>query len=222
MSAERRFGRLWGLPAILAVVATSAAGWSDPSQLCLDAAASAAEATGVPREVLLAVALVETGRDDRPWPWTINVAGDGRWFDTAAEAEAHAQTVLDDGGTNLDVGCFQLNIRWHSKAFTSLADMLDPQRNAGYAAGYLAQHFAETGTWADAAARYHSATPEHAERYRVRFETALASLEGADMPPSPDVLSRQNGFPLLMAGSSGLNGSLVPTTPGGNRLIGGY
>ena len=68
---------------------------NDPSTLCLSAAAEAAEATGVPYEVLLAIAVVETGRDDRPWPWTVNVAGDGRWFDTKEEAETEVRSLFD-------------------------------------------------------------------------------------------------------------------------------
>lgn len=210
------------IPVLAAAMATPVHAWDDPSQLCLDAANRAAEASGVPQEVLLALALVETGRDDRPWPWTVNVAGDGRWFDTQAEAQAHAQAVLDEGRTNLDIGCFQLNIHWHSKAFTSLEDMIDPVRNAGYAAEYLAQHYAQTGDWALAAARYHSATPEHAARYRARFEATLAAMTGGTSAPllvAP--LARANSFPLLVAGAAGQNGSLVPQRIGGNPLIGG-
>ncbi len=48
----------------------------------------AAEETGVPYDVLLAISKVETARDNRPWPWTVNFGGDGKWFDSAAEAEA--------------------------------------------------------------------------------------------------------------------------------------
>jgi hypothetical protein len=195
---------------------------NDPSSLCLSAASDAALATGVPYEVLLAVAVVETGRDDRPWPWTVNVAGDGQWFDTKDEAEAHAQEVLDQGYTNLDVGCFQLNIRWHSKGFGSLSDMLDPALNAGYAAEFLSDHYSRTGDWAAAAAAYHSATPEYAERYRAKFEETYASLGATDMPDPPDALLRDNRFPLLLSGPTGGNGSLVPQATGGGPLIGGY
>jgi hypothetical protein len=194
---------------------------NDPSSLCLAAAVDAAQTTGVPYEVLLAVAVVETGRDARPWPWTVNVAGDGQWFDTKDAAEAHAQQVLNQGLTNLDVGCFQLNIRWHSKGFGSLSDMLDPNLNAGYAAEFLAGHYAETGGWAAAAAAYHSATPEHAERYRALFEEAYASLDASSNPDPPGDAARDNRFPLLLAGPTGGNGSLVPQATGGGPLIGG-
>lgn len=195
----------------------------DPSALCIDAARTAASVTGVPVEVLLAISLVETGRNDQPWPWTVNVGGEGHWFDSAGEAEAHAQAVLDQGLTNLDLGCFQLNVRWHSKGFTSLSDMLTPASNATYAARFLAQHYETTGDWAAAAAAYHSLTPEHAERYRAKFETVYADLGSDPLPASdlPDLEPRENRFPLLLSGASGRNGSLVSPSQGGLRLIGG-
>ena len=58
---------------ILSAVAQKLAAREDPSSLCVDAARSAARVTGVPVNVLLAVTLVETGRDRKPWPWTVNV-----------------------------------------------------------------------------------------------------------------------------------------------------
>lgn len=192
----------------------------DPAGLCLQAASDAARATGVPYEVLLAISLVETGRGDRPWPWTVNAGGDGQWFDTAEAAEAHVAELLDQGKTNIDLGCFQLNYRWHASAFGSIAEMLDPARNAEYAAGFLSEHFGQSGDWALAAAAYHSATPEFAETYRAKFEAAYAGL-GAGMEALPETApERLNRFPLLLAGSAGRNGSLVPVTSAGTRLIG--
>jgi Transglycosylase SLT domain len=193
----------------------------DPSSLCLRAAADAASQTGVPNDVLLAIALVETGRDGQPWPWTVNAGGDGRWFDTPEEAEAHVAEILAEGVTNVDLGCFQLNYRWHAAAFTSIADMLDPDRNATYAAEFLAEHFAQSGDWTNAAAAYHSATPEYAEAYRTKFETAYAGLGDRPEAAVPPDRARLNRFPLLVAGANGRNGSLVPTTAGGLPLIGG-
>jgi hypothetical protein len=193
----------------------------DASSLCADAAQRAAKATGVPYDVLVAISLVETGRNARPWPWTVNLGGDGRWLDTAEAAEAVVAEALDQGLTNIDLGCFQLNYRWHAAAFASVADMLDPDANALYAAEYLAQQHAETGDWATAAAAYHSATPEHAERYRARFEAAWSGTAAeAPREVAADPVDRLNRFPLLLAGQSGSRGSLVPATGGGQRLIG--
>jgi hypothetical protein len=222
----RGSGRAWGYAGFLVLASpllcpAVAQTVEDPSSICLQAAADAASRTGVPNDVLLAIALVETGRDGQPWPWTVNAGGDGRWFDTKVEAEAKVAEVLAEGVTNVDLGCFQLNYRWHAAAFTSIADMLDPDRNASYAAGFLAEHFAQSGDWATAAAAYHSATPEYAETYRSKFETAYAGLggrSGSVVAPDPERLNR---FPLLVAGANGRNGSLVPTIAGGMPLIGG-
>ena len=64
----------------------------DPSALCDAAIAKGARRGGVPVEVLLAVALTETGqhRDGRmrAWPWAINREGKGYWFKTRDEALA--------------------------------------------------------------------------------------------------------------------------------------
>lgn len=191
----------------------------DPAGLCLSAAAKAADRTGVPYDVLIAVSTVETGRNNRPWPWTVNFGGDGHWFDSAEEAEVSVAEAVDRGVTNVDLGCFQLNYRWHAEGFASISDMLDPEQNATYAAEYLASHFAETGDWALAAAAYHSATPEYATTYQSKFEAVYADLGSGDLEDRPQV-PRTNGFPLLVVGSSGTRGSLVPAGPGGIRLIG--
>lgn len=197
----------------------------DPAGLCRDAAAEASAATGVPFQVLMAVATVETGRNDRPWPWTVNFGGDGHWFDTAAEAEASVDAALREGATNIDLGCFQLNYRWHAEAFSSIDDMLDPTRNATYAAEYLARQYDSTGDWALAAAAYHSGTPEYARVYQSKFEATYARLATGAAPdvtePTTVAAPRANGFPLLVAGTGGLNGSLFSPVSGRKPLIGG-
>lgn len=199
---------------------------TDQSALCQDAALQAAEDSGVPPDVLLAIALVETGRNDgnrqRPWPWAVNLGGEGRWLASKAEAAEYAQAALSSGATNVDIGCFQLNYRWHAENFGSLDEMLDPWANARYAADYLSRLYAEAGNWSDAAAAYHSRTPEYAARYLAKFEQTLASLDTGFLPPPVEEPTRRpNLFPLLMQGAAGGRGSLVPVSQSRNRLIGG-
>ena len=208
----------------MGLLASTAQSRIDASDLCLRAASQAAAETGVPYDVLQAIAIVESGRNNRPWPWTANFGGEGRWFDSAAEAEAVIARALDEGATNVDIGCFQLNHRWHAQAFSSVSDMLDPDRNATYAASFLAEHFERTGDWASAAAAYHSLTPEHSTTYQAKFEAALAGLEGDAGqwgPAAPAPARRINGFPLLVAGTTGSRGSLVSPARTGARLVGG-
>lgn len=189
--------------------------------LCLKAAAQASAETGVPYEVLVAIATVETGRDDQPWPWTVNYGGEGHWYDSAIDAAKGVDRALRDGATNIDLGCFQLNYRWHASAFVSIEEMLDPARNASYAAEFLSQHYAKTGDWALAAAAYHSGTPEFAAVYQDKFEAVYQRLAVGSGAVETHAEERRNGFPLLVAGTAGLNGSLFSSTSSGRPLIGG-
>lgn len=203
---------------------------SDPAALCHDAAIQAADRNGVPREVLLAITLTETGRsvagELQPWPWAINHAGEGAWHATEGEALAAIESLLVTGSRNFDVGCFQLNHRWHAGGFTSAADMIDPARNADYAARFLLDHYRETQDWGLAAAAYHSGTPEYASQYLARFEAILANISPASVQDgtiavaAADIPDRPNAYPLLLAGQSGSVGSLVPLGQTARPLFG--
>jgi hypothetical protein len=167
------------------LAASGGAASADPSDLCLAAARDAARLSGVPLDVLLAVALTESGHAadgrgaPRPWPWTVNAAGEGRFFPSRDEALAWAEARLADGVESIDLGCFQINHRWHGHNFVSPAQMLDPLANATYAAGYLAQLAAAGRSWSEAAGAYHSRTPDLAAVYRARFETHRAAARAA-------------------------------------------
>ena len=149
-----------------------------PAELCERAIVNGARRGGVPVEVLHAVALTETGKKQdgrlRAWPWAINREGKGYWFDSYEEALAFAKASLAEGRTSFDVGCVQINYRWHGHAFPSIEDMFDPEWTATYAAQFLRTLYEERGDWAAAAGAYHSLTPELAQKYSARFRTLLA------------------------------------------------
>ncbi|WP_338092541.1 lytic transglycosylase domain-containing protein [Salipiger mangrovisoli] len=175
---------------------------------CDRAAAHAARKLGVPLPVMRAVTRVETGRSRdgvlQPWPWTVNLGGDGFWFDSPAEARAFAASQVARGRRNMDIGCFQVNLRWHGAAFGSTDEMFDPETNALYAAGFLKRLHDEQGDWERAVAAYHSRTPEYAQRYIARYRSVRAALSEAP-PPEPG-----NGFPLLLGEGARSPGSLTP------------
>lgn len=162
---------------------------ASPASLCERAAAEASARHGVPLPVLRAVALVETGhnRDGalQPWPWALNMGGPGYWPATREEAVARVRHEIAGGRRNIDLGCFQINYHWHGQNFASLEEMIDPARNADYAARLLARHMGRLGTWEAAAGAYHSGTPDLAARYRARFRQVLAGLGPAAAPPAP-------------------------------------
>ncbi|MFW5654226.1 MAG: lytic transglycosylase domain-containing protein [Roseicyclus sp.] len=174
----------------LAATLPASAARGTPAEVCDQAARAAAAETGVPVQVLRAIARTETGRTRDgtfgPWPWTVNHAGRGLWFESPDETLGYLAEARRQGARNFDVGCFQVNFHWHGHAFPSLADMLDPERNARYAARFLTDLRAELGDWDRAVGAFHSRTPEHADRYLQRFHRIRAALsDPAAAPPTP-------------------------------------
>lgn len=202
------------------------------SEVCDLAAHEVAQNTQVPLELLMAISRVETGRLQEgslmPWPWAVNQGGQGQWFADADQAVAFARDQLSQGEENFDVGCFQINLRWHGENFGSIEDAFDPRLNAAYAAQFLTELFQSEGGWPQAVAAYHSRTPDEAKSYLAKVEAALTELRamGTAAPPPDSLIAmtepatpRVNRFPLLQPGSLGRGGSLVPITDGGIPLF---
>ncbi|HEY4172308.1 MAG TPA: transglycosylase SLT domain-containing protein [Rhodopila sp.] len=146
---------------------------ADPAQLC-ETAATTAEYTGrLPARLLGAISLTETGRVDpatgriRPWPWTINAEGTGQFFNTREQAVAAVKALQERGVQSIDVGCMQVNLMYHPRAFASLDDAFDPETNATYAARFLNALYTSSKDWSAAIAAYHSETPDLGDAYRV-------------------------------------------------------
>ena len=156
------------------------------ADVCEEAALTAADAHGVPRAVMRAVLRVETGEGRgaarRGWPWSANADGASHRFDSFEAALAFARGPVARVAGNVDLGCFQISERWHGAEFAGPEEMLDPRRNALYAARLLAGHHARTGDWTLAAGSYHSFTEPLAAAYRTRFRSELAALGAA--PPA--------------------------------------
>lgn len=141
------------------------------SGLCLIAIREAERRYRLPPGRLGAISRVETGRplpvtgDRQPWPWTVNAAGIGHWYDSRAAAAAAASRLLAETGGNVDVGCMQVNLRYHAQAFRSFAEALDPATNVDVGARLL-RTLSAGRSWEQATALYHSATPALGTPYR--------------------------------------------------------
>lgn len=160
----------------------------------------------IPEGLLAAIARVETGRRHPsglvvPWPWSINVGGEGRFFATQEEAEAEVARLLALGVRSIDVGCLQVNLAHHPHAFSSVAEAFDPGRNARYAATFLRSLHARFGDWGQAVAAYHSATVGLARGYHARVSAAWRAAGGAGLPDLPIGFA---GSTPIMAGGGAL------------------
>lgn len=183
---------------LLAWSSAAAAEPPEPAQIadCSAAIASAERSGDIPAGLLAAIAHVESGRPDpaggavQPWPWTIDVGGDGRFFATKAEAVAATREVQAQGVASIDVGCLQVNLAYHPAAFASLEEAFDPVANSLYAARFLRLLFSQTEDWPAAVAAYHSQTHELGAAYQGKV-LAVWTPRGSATPPAN---SRPSGF----------------------------
>jgi len=143
-------------------------------ETCQNAAKKVEATVGTPKSLLTAISLAESGRwDDKQrasysWPWTVTTGGPTAYYASKEEAVEAVKLLQSKGATNIDVGCMQVNLRYHPHAFDSLDDAFDPETNVGYGARFLKGLQKETNSWADATARYHSADPKKGGDYRDR------------------------------------------------------
>jgi hypothetical protein len=154
-------------------------------QLCIGAIQAAERRFDLPAGLLMALALTETGRRVgdalTPWPWSINAAGQGAWLEDRRIAVERTRTLQASGVESIDVGCMQVNLKWHAGAFESVEAAFDPTTNVTYAAGYLRALRERSSDWLEAAGRYHSADPARARSYLARLsQNWRAVRDGAE------------------------------------------
>lgn len=158
------------------------------ASVCISAIRAAEAAHGIPENLLMAIGLQEAGRKKDGqltiWPWSVNSHGKTSMFDSKADAIRFVESEKAAGKTLIDVGCMQVNQRWHPEAYASLEEAFDPQASAEYAAKFLAGLHRDSGDWMTAAGNYHSFTPVHHNRYvagiRRNLEVALAMSSDFD------------------------------------------
>jgi hypothetical protein len=195
-----RFLRLHALGLALVCIASPALAAQDLAAMCENVSVEVARRTGVPVSVLKAISLNETGRRRegtfRPWPWTVNMEGAGHWFDSYPEARSYVEQEYQRGARSFDIGCFQINYKWHGQEFASIDEMFDPLANGLYAARFLTDLYNETGSWTKAAGAFHSRTPEHATQYAARFEGFRNKFLGEDnlLMASAPMIGGQPGY----------------------------
>jgi soluble lytic murein transglycosylase-like protein len=165
--------------------------------MCRQAIAAAERAHAIPPHLLAAIARVESGRRDEasgtfnPWPWTINIDGQGSFYENKAEAVASAISMRSHAARSIDVGCMQISLVYHPNAFPDMAMAFDPASNADYGARFLTQLYEKTNSWPKAVELYHSATPDIGAEYGRRVYAVLPEeqrLAGLTQPAAVSTL----------------------------------
>lgn len=121
------------------------------------------------------------------------------WFPSdRRQAGGLVGALVARGYASIDVGCLQVNLRWHPLAFHTLDEAFDPTRNADYAARYL-RSLAETyGDWWIAVQRYNTARPDIGRAYAALVARRLTEIRRRDAGRAVPAAERRSGGPLFL------------------------
>ena len=129
--------------------------------------------TDIPKNLLLSIGKSESGRILKSnkhviWPWTVNHAGKSLFFDTKNQMKKYVLKYVKKQDYNLDVGCMQINLKWHKNNFKKISDMFAVEPNVSYAASFLLQLKNKHGSWDKAIKHYHSSDPKKNKPYLIK------------------------------------------------------
>ena len=142
---------------------------------------------GLPPALLYSVALTESGQSSlsegqfRPWPWALNIDGEGHYFLSRQLAWNALQAALSETeASSVDVGLMQISWRYHRSVLGSSWQALDPYHNLRVAAGILRDCFVKHTHWIQSAGCYHAPNDSaRADRYGQRVKAHWMQLTDA-------------------------------------------
>ena len=155
------------------------------AQTIPEAYVEVASQTGLPAQVLYAIAKTESSRSGvpHPWPWTANFKGKAAYFASREALFDALKAKLDTGDDYFDIGIMQVN--WHYNAVLFDGDLwsaTDPVVNLTVGAKHLKSLYKKTGSLESAISLYHTGnlkTPariKRAWRYRYNVYKHLQQL----------------------------------------------
>lgn len=154
---------------------------TDNMDVCTKAAIEAEKMYQIKEGLLQTIASVESGRWDSKlnrrvsWPWAMQVNGKGYYYSTKEEAVLAVKALMAEGIDNIDVGCMQINLKYHGKAFKSVEDAFEPTQNVAYSAQFLRNLYKHNGhSWQKTAMQYHSKNYARGVAYMDKLEQHYA------------------------------------------------
>ena len=153
----------------------------DKLKLCENTIESVELQTDIPKGLLLGIGKAEAIRKINNkyiiWPWTINHAGKSLFFDNKEQMKNYVFKNLKRKDFNIDVGCMQINIKWHKNNFKKISDMFEVNPNISYAASFLKQLKNKHGSWDKAIKHYHSSDPKKNNPYLIKVKNFWKKAE---------------------------------------------
>ena len=164
--------------------------WSFADSVPDEAFRMVAEEFKLPAVVLFAVACAESSKHsatevNKPWPWTLTIAGERRHYPTREAAQRALDHALELGISNIGVGLMQINWRRYQGILNDPSRVLDPVTNLRIGARILHDQWnREDDLWV-AIGQYHSVLPTDASafKYRVGAEVVRVLSQRARLSP---------------------------------------
>ncbi|MCP4395619.1 MAG: lytic transglycosylase domain-containing protein [Alphaproteobacteria bacterium] len=158
--------------------------------LCYNATTKKEAKSAILPNLLTAISVVESGRAApnggtasrrarSAWAWTVTANGKGHYYPSKQEAIAAVKDLQSFGVESIDVGCMQVNLKYHADAFGNLGQAFDPKRNVEYASKFLTKLHKETGSWITAAQYYHSRNKTKGSAYVQRLSKAFFDVNAS-------------------------------------------
>lgn len=171
------FGNRFSIPIKVAVI-FCLLGWtaSQAATTCHNEVLIAEQANNIPQGLLLAMALVESGRGGMPHAHALSVGGRAIYAKSAKDAERYFRDRSGRLKRNVFVGCLQLSLKYHGQHFRPLHRIAEPDFNVAYAARYLARHYQTYGNWTKAVQRYQGGSARQRRAYVCKVWNALNAL----------------------------------------------
>jgi soluble lytic murein transglycosylase-like protein len=166
-----------------------------PAQICEKHLLAASEVEGVPLGLLYAIALTETGKNGRLNPYALNIDGTPHLAESRPAAVAVFEDAVASNRKLVDLGCMQINYRYHHENFRSVDDMLDPKQNVLYAAKFLRSLRQRYGSWTEAVARYHAGPNNKVAQHRYVCRVLTHMIDGNFGSWTPEARSYCKGKP---------------------------
>ncbi len=163
---------------------------ADDAFLCVHATSRYEKEFGIPKHLLQAISITESGKWHKnlrrimPWPWTVSLSGKAHYFSSSQETANFIKKMIRAGHDNIDVGCNQINVRYHRNNFDKVEHMVDPQMNTAYAAAFLKKKYDEKYNWNHAVSHYHSATAHLGSKYLAKVYNAWNQTKQHNAAPT--------------------------------------
>ena len=133
----------------------------------------------LPNKLVTSISLVETGvkmgKKMGSWPWALNINGKSMYFADKNKTKKYLKETLKKN-KKVDIGCMQINYRYHGHMFENLDQILSPEYNVNYAAKFLKTLFKRHKSWNEAISRYHSSEPKRKKKYLIKVKNFWDSL----------------------------------------------